>query len=191
MSYLSHGLGTALLAVVVATALVWAGEVRAGLLDGSVTCTAIGTQRACLPTEKDIFDPVPYTVSDTGVGGDAIFTISADEDTIVLTFTEFVTGNALNTTGFRLEGLQSIPDLVPGALDVTFLGDWGVNDEDIPVSRPEVSNDLSSIEWTTLAGGDPSTGAIARINLNFVPEPSTGALTALGLIGLAARRRRP
>ena len=36
-----------------------------------------------------------------------------------------------------------------------------------------------------------SGGTADSFTLNVVPEPSTAALTALGLVGLAARRRRP
>ncbi len=188
----SHWLGPALLAAVVATALLSAGEARAVLVDGTVSCEALGMERACLPTEKDLFDdfPAPYTVSDTGLGGDAMFAITATETTIRLIFTEFVTANTLTTTGFKLSGLQSIPALVPGELDVTFLGDFASE----PSTRPFVTNEggIQAIQWTLLTGADPGTGAIARINLSFVPEPGTALLVGLGLVGLGVvgRSRR-
>jgi hypothetical protein len=179
--------GPALLAAVAATALLSAGEARALLVDGTVSCEALGAERACVPMEKELFDdfPVPYTVSDTGPGGDAMFAITATETTIRLIFTEFVSANTLNTTGFKLSGLQSIPALVPGELDVTFLpvgDDWGT----LPSTRPFVTNagGIQTIQWTLLSGADPAGGAIARINLQFVPEPGTAALLGLGLAGL-------
>ena len=106
----------------------------------------------------------------------------------LVSFSEFASGNDLAETGFRLSGLQSDPALVPGDLAVTFIGDFTEEDPDF---FPFISQDLSFIQWTSLAGVDPSTGGIARIDLQFVPEPSTAALTVVGLIGLAARRRRP
>jgi hypothetical protein len=67
-------------------------------------------------------------------------------------------------------------------LDVTFLGDFTSE----PSTRPFVTTvgGVQTIQWTLLTGADPGTGAIARINLNFVPEPGTGLLVGLGLAGL-------
>jgi hypothetical protein len=45
--------------------------------------------------------------------------------------------------------------------------------------------DLGTYTWTWGSGGTADS-----FTLNVVPEPSTATLTALGLIGLAARRRR-
>jgi hypothetical protein len=178
-----------LLAAVVSIAVLSPGQAHALLIDGPVSCEALGVDRACLPTSKDLFDdfPVPYTVSDTGIGGDAMFAITATATTIRLVFTEFVSANTLNATGFQLSGLQSIPALVPGVLDVTFLGDFTSE----PSTRPFVTTvgGIQTIQWTLLTGADPGTGAIARINLNFVPEPSTALLLGLGLVGIAAGGR--
>jgi hypothetical protein len=177
--------GLPLLAAVVATALLSAGETRAVLVDGTVTCEGLGTG-FCLPSEKDLFDNLPpYIVSDN----DPLFNITANETTIILSFPDLVTGNDLDTVGFVLIGLDSFPALVLGEItDVDFLN---FNSE--PTTRPFVTNvgGIQSIQWTSLTGMDPQLGSIARINLTFVPEPSTAALTALGLVGLAARRRRP
>jgi hypothetical protein len=173
----------------VATALLSAGEARAVLVDGPVTCEGLGTG-ICLPTQKDLFDnlPLPYIVSDN----DPLFNITADPTAIILNFPDPATGNDLDTVGFRLIGLESIPALVPGEIalaDIDFSPNW----MSLPTTLPFVTNvgGIQTIQWTVLTGADPQLGSIARINLSFVPEPSTAALTALGLIGLAARRRRP
>ncbi len=98
----------------------------------------------------------------------------------------------MDGTGFALTGLDGMPDLVAGDLDVRFVGNWGVDNLDIPALSPFVTADLSSVRWSSLAGGDPSGGGVAVISLNFVPEPGTAALLGLGLAGLGVvgRSRR-
>jgi hypothetical protein len=159
-----------------------AGEARAELRDGFVTCQALNGAEDCLPAGKDLFNdlPSPYTVSATG--GDPLFTITANETEINLTFTEFATGDRLDNVGFALHSLSADPDLVPGELDVSFLGDWS----SLPVSRPKVEPDLESIEWFLLTNATPSTGAIARIN---VPEPGRALLAGVSLTVLTVLRR--
>ena len=45
--------------------------------------------------------------------------------------------------------------------------------------------DLGSYTWSWGSGGTADS-----LTLNVVPEPSTAALMVLGIVGLAARRRR-
>ena len=170
-----------------------AGEARAALMNDPATCDALTPERACVgvPSDEGVLDTL-FVMSDTGAGADPLFSMVATETDIVLFFTEFATGNALDGTGFALTGLDGMPDLVAGNLEVRFVGDWGVDNQDIPLLSPFVTEDLASVQWTSLAGGDPSGGGVAVISLNFVPEPGTALLMGLGLAGLgvAGRSRR-
>jgi len=112
--------------------------------------------------------------------------ITVNEDAVFLEFTEFATGNALDGTGFNLGPLLSDPELVPGDLTVAFLGDFS----SFPLTAPFISEDGSEIQWTTLVGMDPRAGAVARIGLQFVPEPGTALLMGLGLAGLGVAGRK-
>jgi hypothetical protein len=183
-------LESALLTVVIATALLSAGAARAILQNNPAECDALTAERACVgvPSDEGVLDTL-FIMSDTGAGGDPLFSMVATETDIVLFFTEFATGNALDGTGFALTGLDGIPDLVAGDLEVRFVGDWGVDNQDIPVLSPFVTEDLASVQWTSLAGGDPSGGGVAVISLNFVPEPGTALLMGLGLAGLGIAGR--
>jgi len=106
--------GSVLLAAVVSTVFLSAGESRAELVDGPVDCEGLG-ESACVPTQKDLFDvTLPFTVSDTGAGGDPLFTVLADEEEITLQFTELVTGRDLEGVGFKLTGLESTQALAVG-----------------------------------------------------------------------------
>jgi len=185
--------GSALLAAIVATALLSAGQARATLVNVPADCEALTPERACVevPTDAGVLETL-FIMSDTGVGGDPLFSIVATETDIILLFTEAATGNALDGTGFALTGLNGIPDLQPSILDVKFVGDWGIDNQDIPLTRPFITAGATTLQWTSLEGGDPSGGGAAVISLNFVPEPGTAALLGLGLAGLGVvgRSRR-
>jgi len=92
--------------------------------------------------EKDLFDiSAPYTVSEVGPTGDLLFTIIADETKITMEFPDPVSGNTLDSVGFRLTGLDSVQALAVGTLGlcqsseetdcVQFL-DW----DTLPITRP-------------------------------------------------------
>jgi MYXO-CTERM domain-containing protein len=151
--------------------------------------------------EKDLFNvSLPYTVFDTDVGGDPVFSIFPEEEEISVGFTEFATANTVGQLGFRLIGLESVQDLAVGTLpecadldetNCVAFNEWNTN----PTSRPSITNDggTQNLEWPDFTGGDPKLGSIA--NIRFLPEPSTTTLTTaglamLGLLRLATRRRR-
>ena len=185
--------GSTLLVALVATALLSAGAARAALLNTPVECEALTSERLCIsvPTDEGVLDTM-FIMSDTGGDGDPLFWMVATATDIILFFTEFATGNAMDGTGFGLTGLVSMPDLVVAEkLDVRYVGDWGIDNQDIPDVGPFVTLG-GNIQWTSLAGGDPSGAAAAVISLNFVPEPGTVVLMGLGLAGLGSvgRSRR-
>jgi hypothetical protein len=175
-----------LLAAVMSTALMSAGQARAVLENGPATCAGLG-EGFCLPgATQEILNQV-FIVSDRS---DPLFNITADETTIILEFPDPVTGMDMDAVGFRLSNLQSNPDLVLGEItDVDFINFFSE-----PTTRPFVTNvgGIQIIQWTLLAGMDPQLGSIARINLTFVPEPGTALLMGLGLAGLGVfgRSRR-
>jgi hypothetical protein len=188
--------GWALLAAVVATTLVSAGEARAGLINGPATCEALFGQdiRVCIPTSTENLRETLFTVRDEN---DPLFNVYATETRIILAFVDPVTGNDLDDTGFKLSGLESMPDLIPGPITAPCLSDEQtncvrfLNFNDEPITRPSVSAD-GTFEWTRLTGMDPQLGSIAIVRLNFVPELGTAALLGLGLggLGVVGRSRR-
>jgi len=106
-----------------------------------------------------------------------------------------VIGAGLILTQFEVEGESSINVLMAGTgvdrdvfvdllNNLIELADWGTIGS--PLSTP---SDLQ----TAITQLEIPIGRVGSYTTLFtvVPEPSTAALTALGLIGLAARRRRP
>jgi len=193
--------GSVLLAAIVATALLSAGQARAMLLNGPATCDAlfdIGKPRLCVPGDTETVLETLFTVS----GNDPLFNMYATENRIILIFTDPVTGNDLNDTGFQLSGLESTVDLVSGpmaecgpGLEETHCVNF-LNFQTKPSTLPFVTVDSGSgtaaIEWTRLTDMDPEIGSVAIIRLSFVPEPGTALLFGLGLAGLGVvgRSRR-
>ena len=123
----------------------------AELVNGPVTCDGLGIG-ACVPMEKDLFDiSPPYTVFDSQVGGDPVFSIFAEEAEISVNFTEFATANTVEQLGFRLIDLKSTQDLAVGTLPecasleetncVAFLN-WNAN----PTSRPRSEEHTSELQ---------------------------------------------
>ena len=190
-------LGSALLAAVVATALLSAGQARANLEpDDVVDCQALGPG-TCLPVDpQPLADPFFWT--STGTGNDVLFTITSDPTQIILTIQDQADATNLTGAGFQLTGIEPLPDMLIEIANVEFIGGDNADWTSLPTANPFVINtglpgNMATIEWTDLAGADFSSaqpgGARARINLNFVPEPGTAALMGLGLAGLGVARR--
>ena len=184
----SRLIGLPLLAAVVATALLSAGEALATLnLTNDVDCVNSGGSGAgCIPVSDPLGSGFQYVSG--GTGTDLWFSINADSSSITLTFT----GDALGNFGspdmnvLNLLGIQTNPDELIEIDSVDFIGTWLSQPDELPsVSNSGLPGNIASISWD-LGGAKPSALDSARINLNFtlVPEPGTALLMGLGLLGL-------
>jgi hypothetical protein len=152
-------------------------------IDGSVTSQITGL--AFGPAGTYSKPGFPLLLPETGVVGDSLthnggsFTFSSGETAASFTYADWVynfnsgqvgvtdiIGGGLVIAPFRLENL----DLVAGTADLVF-------------------NMKGATDWNTLTVGVPFSAGDLFGTTTFVPEPSTATLMALGLVGLAARRR--
>jgi hypothetical protein len=182
-----------LLTAVVATALLSAGTALATLnLTNDVTCANTGTSSAgCFPISDPLGSGFNYVSG--GTGTDLWFTINADSSSISLTFTGDAAGNfgSPNMNILELAGIQTTPDELIEIDSVVFTGTWASEPDALPVvGNSGLPGNIASISWD-LGGAIPGSLDTARINLNFtqVPEPGTGLLMGLGLVGISAAGR--
>jgi hypothetical protein len=196
----------ALLAAVVATALLSAGEARAVLsVSDSVSCANVGGVSGggtCVPetpTTIGSFGTVVFswTIDPQNPQSD-VFDIVFQESSITLLFTDnagpFFSGAAADTIVLQLSEIEPVPDLLVEIGSVEWVSCNLLTCQ--PLAGPTVSNsglpnNMAAIQWD-LVGLLPTGATEARINLNFVPEPGTAALLGLGLVslGVVGRRRR-
>lgn len=155
-----------------------------------VDCQAIGSGRLCFPNDPKPALSQAFTIASDQ---DPLFYVVSDETSVIVTF--FSTpASSLVDTGFRISGYETEPDLLVEIADVEY--SFGT----VPTAGPTVTNtglpnNEATIEWADLDGAAPVEGDSATIHLTFIPEPSSAALavaalTTVGLLGRASRRRR-
>jgi hypothetical protein len=186
-------IGLPLLAAVVATALLSAGEALATLnLTNDVTCAnSGGSSGLCIPFEDPLGSGFQYISG--GTGTDLWFTINADPSSITLTFTSDAAGKfgSPDMNVLELAGIQTLPDELIAIDSVDFTGAWASMPDALPmVGNSGLPGNIASLSWD-LGGAFPSNRDSARINLSFstVPEPGTALLMSLGLLGIGVAGR--
>ena len=159
---------------------------------GSLNLTAFDTE----PLASSDFGRINPTTGVFRVG--PVPAIDADRYVNPEIFMSPSTGNSFGTGGDANGsfGAFGLIGLIPGGQDLVVPDGYTSGDLFVgPASTTYENQDFASLglnvgsftwSWDTTGGGNADS-----ITLNIVPEPSTAALTALGLIGLASRRRRP
>ncbi|GEM_PF-6965117 len=141
--------------------------------------------------ENDFFDGYTVTLEGTGTGGAAIngasnfvFTLGEELQSITWTFDEDI-------TGFGADWLNSF---VSNGLTVTIDGQSFNVEDSLPAANFEFlgfANGGSFAGATlTVTNAGAGTEFAAISNLYYAPVPSPAGLSALGMVGLLASRRR-
>ncbi len=178
-----------LLAVILGAILLSGGAAHA-LLDemDNVFCTNAGSGgAACDPGNSNGDLDFGNSLFDYDSGSDTWFDVTFTDSTVKLTFTAQASGNfgSADVNVLLLDGIEP-EDSLEIVIDSVTLTGFTNDPSEMPTAGPGFGG--QEIRWD-LVGTDPTAGAMATINLSFVPEPGTGLLLASGLLGLAAHRR--
>ena len=125
-----------------------------------------------------VFDPAdfPFTIlAGDPVGFDGVFDLSPDNLTLTLSFTDFDPGE---TFAF--------------AVDVDDSGNSPTRGKDFAGASLDVTYEFVMAVLSAFYAADPNNpgrAVVAALNAVPAPEPDTGTLLALGLLGLASARR--